>query len=351
MDPVKVLALARRLGDGTLPRAATGPRRPRTMTPRAADRRRAAAAVLTATTALLTVALGAGPAAAHGAPVNPVSRAAACAPRLGLFPDSTACRAATARRGQPFNDWDNIRVAGVDGRDRQTIPDRKLCSGGRDEFSSLDQPRGDWPSTRLTPGAGITVRYSSTIPHQGEFRVYLSKQGYDPAKPLAWSDIPQRPFMKAENPRLANGAYRISGRLPTDRTGRQVIFTVWQNTSTPDTYYSCSDVVFPGPAPGAGGGRGTGAGAGGEENAGTRRPPPATAPTSGSTPALAGSASATKSPARHGAHSAPRGKSVSAEKNKSNASLFFGLTGTAVLFAGAIAGTTALRRQRSRPLR
>ena len=32
------------------------------------------------------------------------------------------------------------------------------------------------------------------------------------------------------------------------RTGRHLLYIVWQNSSTPDTYYSCSDLVFPEPA-------------------------------------------------------------------------------------------------------
>jgi predicted carbohydrate-binding protein with CBM5 and CBM33 domain len=36
----------------------------------------------------------------------------------------------------------------------------------------------------------------------------------------------------------------MEGRLPRGKTGRHLIYTIWQNSSTPDTYYSCSDVVF-----------------------------------------------------------------------------------------------------------
>ena len=36
----------------------------------------------------------------------------------------------------------------------------------------------------------------------------------------------------------------MSAKLP-DRAGRHLLYIVWQNTSTPDTYYSCSDLVFP----------------------------------------------------------------------------------------------------------
>jgi chitin-binding protein len=89
------------------------------------------------------------------------------------------------------------------------------------------------------------MRYVSTIPHTGTFRMYLTKPGYDPAGPLSWSDLPEKPFAEVTDPALTDGAYRIRATLPSDRTGRHVLYTVWQNSSTPDTYYSCSDVVFP----------------------------------------------------------------------------------------------------------
>ncbi|NSL43151.1 lytic polysaccharide monooxygenase, partial [Streptomyces sp. 8P21H-1] len=141
--------------------------------------------------------------------------------------------------------FDNLRLAGVNGRDRQVVPDGRLCSGGLAAYRGLDLPRTDWPSTRLAPGAGLTLTYRSTIPHTGTFRLFLTKDGYDPAKPLTWSDLPSEPFATATDPELVDGAYRIRAELPSDRTGRHLIYTVWQNTSTPDTYYSCSDVVFP----------------------------------------------------------------------------------------------------------
>jgi chitin-binding protein len=36
----------------------------------------------------------------------------------------------------------------------------------------------------------------------------------------------------------------MPGKLPKGRTGRHMIYTIWQTSSTPDTYYSCSDVTF-----------------------------------------------------------------------------------------------------------
>jgi chitin-binding protein len=187
----------------------------------------------------------AGTARAHGAPTDPVSRVVACSPEGGSRAATAACRAAIAANGAPFTAWDNLRVAGVNGRDRQVIPDGHLCSGGLSAYRGLDLARTDWPATRLSPGARLTMTYASTIPHTGTFRLYLTKPGYAPAKPLPWSDLPARPFAEVTDPPLTDGAYRIRATLPADRTGRHVLFTVWQNSSTPDTYYSCSDVVFP----------------------------------------------------------------------------------------------------------
>jgi predicted carbohydrate-binding protein with CBM5 and CBM33 domain len=160
------------------------------------------------------------PAFAHGAPVQPISRTAACA-----------------------GGGSHLRVPNVDGKDRQVIPDGKLCSGNLPAFKGLDLARTDWPSTTLTAGGTVNVVYKAPIPHDGSFRIYLTKQGYDPAKPLKWSDLSTKPIFTAD-PKISNGAYHMSGKLPSDRSGRHILYTIWQTTSTPDTYYSCSDLVI-----------------------------------------------------------------------------------------------------------
>ncbi|MGV9319895.1 lytic polysaccharide monooxygenase auxiliary activity family 9 protein [Streptomyces sp. NPDC003660] len=210
-----------------------------------------------AATPLLLLPWTAGPAQAHGAPTDPVSRVYACSPQGGSANGTAACRAAIAANGAPFTAWDNLRVPGVNGRDRQVIPDGKLCSGNLSAYRGLDLARTDWPATRLTPGARMTLTYASTIAHEGTFRLYLTKPGYDPAKPLKWSDLPDRPFAEFKNPPLSNGAYHLTATLPADRTGRQMLYTIWQNTSTPDTYYSCSDVVLAKKSTAPGGGSAT----------------------------------------------------------------------------------------------
>ncbi|MEV0222787.1 lytic polysaccharide monooxygenase [Streptomyces sp. NPDC050704] len=256
-------------------------------------------AALVAMTPLLLTMWAAGPAAAHGAPTDPVSRVVACSPSGGQQAESDACRAAVASGVAAF---DNLRLAGVGGRDRQVVPDGELCSGGLDAYRGLDLARADWPATRLTAGADLTLTYRSTIPHTGTFKLYLTKSGYDPTKPLTWSDLPSQPFATATDPSLVNGAYQIDAKLPADRTGRQLIYTIWQNSSTPDTYYSCSDVVFAGAEESGGGSDESGDGGGGgggaeDEAADSPAQKPAESPTKPAPAEVPGTPTPAESPA------------------------------------------------------
>jgi predicted carbohydrate-binding protein with CBM5 and CBM33 domain len=203
-------------------------------------RRRGAMVAATGIIAAL-MAWPAPPASAHGAPSNPVSRAFACRPEAPTA-SSAACRAAVTANGGALGSWDNLRVPGINGQDRRFIPDGQLCSASLPEFRGLDLARADWPATTVTAGGTLTIRYASTIPHSGSFRVFLTRAGYDPARPLSWSDLDADPIATVTDPPLADGAYRFTATLPADRSGRHVLYTVWQNTSTPDTYYSCSDL-------------------------------------------------------------------------------------------------------------
>jgi chitin-binding protein len=226
---------------------------------------------------LLATAMIAAPAQAHGATTNPMSRVAVCG--LGGQQNTPACKAAIAVGGtQAFQDWDNLRVSGVAGRDRQVIPDGKLCSGGIDEYKGLDLARADWPATRLSAGAAFTFSYKETIPHKGTFKMYVTKDGYNPTQPLRWSDLVSAPFLTATDPPIQGDAYTMKGRLPAGKSGRHMIYTIWQNSSTSDTYYSCSDVIFGGSTGSAGSNGSTGSG---KASGGSGRPS-ATSPASSS---------------------------------------------------------------------
>jgi predicted carbohydrate-binding protein with CBM5 and CBM33 domain len=209
--------------------------------------RRTAALALAGGIVAAVALLPATPALAHGTPVSPISRTAACA--LGAQESgSAACKAARAATGRPFGLFDNLRLPNVNGRDAEFIPDGSLCSGDLPEFRGLDLPRADWPATKVTAGTTLSIRYAGSIPHEGTFRVYLTRQGFDPTEPLGWDDLAAKPILTVQDPPLRDGAYRMSAKLPKDRSGRHVLYTVWQTSSTPDTYYSCSDLQVKAPA-------------------------------------------------------------------------------------------------------
>ncbi|MEU8998513.1 lytic polysaccharide monooxygenase [Streptomyces caniferus] len=191
---------------------------------------------------VLTV-LTASPAAAHGSMTDPVSRVSACFAEGPENPKSAACKAAVKAGGtQALYDWNGVRDGEAGGRSRTRIPDGKLCSANNPEYKGLDLPRADWPAGTMRAGKH-TFRYKATAPHKGYFELYLTKSSYDPAKPLKWSDLETKPFAKVTDPKLTNGEYVFDGKVPA-RSGRHLIYSVWQRSDSPEAFYTCSDVVF-----------------------------------------------------------------------------------------------------------
>ncbi|MFJ7156851.1 lytic polysaccharide monooxygenase [Streptomyces sp. NPDC101118] len=200
----------------------------------------------------------AGTAAAHGSMTDPVSRVAACHAEGPEAPKSAACKAAVAAGGtQPLYDWNGVNIANAAGKHRSLIPDGKLCSAGNDKYRGLDLARADWPASRMSPGTH-TFHYRGTAPHRGSFALYITRDGYDPKRPLKWSDLESKPFAKVTDPRMQGGDYVFTGKVPR-KSGRHLIYSIWQRSDSPEAFYTCSDVVFGG----GGGGGGTSGGSGG----------------------------------------------------------------------------------------
>lgn len=190
---------------------------------------------------------------AHGAAVAPGTRTYLCytdGRRSGgdLAPANPACKAAIAAGGkQPLWDWFGVLRGDGAGRTRGYIPDGKLCSGGNPKYAAYDLARADWPATRLTAGARWTFRYNAWAPHPGVFTLYVTRDGYDPRKPLRWDDLESAPFSTwKETVANAPGEYRWAVTLPAGKTGRHVIYSVWSRTDSKETFYNCSDVIFDG---------------------------------------------------------------------------------------------------------
>lgn len=215
------------------------------MTARTAVLRKAVAAAATAVVPLVLTGLAAAPASAHGTMGTPVSRVLTCYAENPESPKSDACKAAVAAGGtQAFYDWNGVRIGDVDGQHQQRIPDGKLCSAGNDEFKALDLARADWPATRLSSGQQ-TLSFRVTAQHKGTFALYITDDSYDPSQPLKWSDLESEPFATVTDPSVVNGGYVLPVKVPA-RSGRQLIYAIWQRSDSPEAFYSCSDVVFGG---------------------------------------------------------------------------------------------------------
>ncbi|MFE7130122.1 lytic polysaccharide monooxygenase [Streptomyces sp. NPDC057638] len=208
-----------------------------------ATRRRVAAASAVASAATL-LSLVPSPATAHGSVFGPVSRVSACFAEGPETLKSKVCKDLAADSGtQPLYDWNEVNIANANNRHQQIIPDGKLCSANRVKYRALDWARTDWPATTVTPGSyNFNVRI--TAAHQGAMTLYITKQGFDPTQPLKWSDLDATPVATYSTPRASdNGYYKFTGNLPA-RTGRHIIYKVWQRHDSPEAFYGCSDVVF-----------------------------------------------------------------------------------------------------------
>lgn len=185
---------------------------------------------------------------AHGSMETPISRVYQCFLEGPENPTSAACQAAVATGGtQALYDWNEINIANASGQHQQLIPDGKLCSAGREKYKGFDLARADWPAQTISPDANGNYEfvYRATAPHSTlYFRFYVTKNGYDPTQPLAWSHLEDTPFCTITNVTLQNGRYRMTCPLPTGKSGRHLIYNIWQRSDSPEAFYACSDVIF-----------------------------------------------------------------------------------------------------------
>lgn len=215
-------------------------------------------ALLTTVPALGLILATGGRAEAHGTPMKPGSRTFLCwqdalTTTGEIKPINPACKAAQQVSGTtPFYNWFSVLRSDGAGRTRGFVPDSELCSGGNPNFTGFNLPRDDWPLTHLTSGATVDFSYNAWAAHPGWFYVYITKDGFDPTKALTWDDMEDTPFLTVDHPPL-NGTpgtveanYSWTGQLPADKSGRHIVYMVWQRSDSAETFYSCSDVVFDG---------------------------------------------------------------------------------------------------------
>ena len=134
------------------------------------------------------------------------------------------------------------------------IPGGELCGANATvyDFGGFDLARDDRPVTHLTAGATIRFRCNKWPAHPGWFRSHITKDTWAPSRPLSWDGLEPEPFDKVQDPPRAGGPgsensdYLWNVKLPEDKTGRHIIYSVWQRSDSDETFYNCSDVVFDG---------------------------------------------------------------------------------------------------------
>jgi predicted carbohydrate-binding protein with CBM5 and CBM33 domain len=204
---------------------------------------------LFAVAALVASLLGFGtqglPAAAHGTTITPASRLYQC---RFLEPTNPMCALAWQDNAQSLYDWMGLLISDAAGREKEIIPDGKLCSAGKPEYAAFDRATATWPVTNLVPGSNglYHIEFLESAPHATlYFRWYLTRNGYDPTVPLRWSDLD----LVYDSGRIAAVShYHDEFALPA-RTGRQLMYMVWQRSDSPEAFYSCSDVTINAPVP------------------------------------------------------------------------------------------------------
>jgi chitin-binding protein len=73
------------------------------------------------------------------------------------------------------------------------------------------------------------------------YRVYITRQGFNPiTQPLRWSDL-ELVREIGRTPPQSNTQIAVNAG---NRTGRHIVYTIWQASHLDQSYYWCSDVRF-----------------------------------------------------------------------------------------------------------
>ncbi|NKB40954.1 MAG: hypothetical protein GKR86_07910 [Ilumatobacter sp.] len=176
---------------------------------------------------------------AHGSSTNPPSRYYTC---RFLEPENPNCAAAWSSNSQALYDWNEVNIGDVNGQHRARIPDGQLCSAGRSKYAAFDVANSEWPATDVSSGP-FTMTYTATAPHAtAYFKLYLTNFDYNPNQPLAWDDL----SLVYDSGSIARqSSYAFNMNLP-ERSGRHILYLVWQRSDSPEAFYACNDVNFGG---------------------------------------------------------------------------------------------------------
>ncbi len=207
------------------------------------------------------------PASAHGTVTSPKSRIYRCYEQVRARSLSPPCQEFIRMNGEgPLYDWRSVLQGNANNNHPRVVPNGQLASGGNPgRFGGLDQRRSDWVAESVRPGP-YTVTWTNTAPHRSAYyRVYITNANWNPSQPLTWNSLT---LLADTGSRGAESTTRIQVNLPR-RTGKHVIYSVWQRSDSPEAFYSASDVDFGGGNSG-GGNSGGGNSGGGNQGGGNQ---------------------------------------------------------------------------------
>ena len=207
----------------------------------------------------VAVVLPAGPAQAHGNVISPASRNYGCYVRWGdhfqdpaMATEDPMCYQAWQADPNAMWNWNGLFREGVAGNHQGVIPDGQLCSAGHTQsgrYNALDTV-GDWKAT--TVGNNFTVQVFDQALHGADYLwVYVTNPGFNPVTTaLKWSDL-TRVAVVGNTPAAqwtpVTGGVQLNIPVSlTGRTGRAMVYTIWQASHLDQSYYWCSDIDFGG---------------------------------------------------------------------------------------------------------
>ena len=182
----------------------------------------------------------------HGTFTTPVSRIYKCFLENPENPVSDSCKEAVAVGGtQALYDWNGVNIGNANDMHMDIIPDGQLCGAGRELFKGMNLARDDWFSNEISPNqqGELDFVFKATAPHSTKyFDFYITKDGYDPLVPLKWSDLEATPFCSITEVVLEDGNYNMNCPFPEGKTGKHLIYNIWQRDDSQEAFYACIDV-------------------------------------------------------------------------------------------------------------
>ncbi len=185
-------------------------------------------------------------ASAHGTIISPATRAYQCWQTWGsqhMNPDmqqqDPMCWQAFQANPDTMWNWMSALRDGLGGNFQGRTPDGQLCSNGLSRNDSLNNP-GRWKTTNV--GSNFSMQLYDQARHGADFfRVYVSKNGFDPTtQRLGWGNL-DFITQTGSYPPASNITFNVQ---TSGYRGHHIVFTIWQASHLDQAYMWCSDVNF-----------------------------------------------------------------------------------------------------------